>query len=85
MSTRWFKNIINFQHEEGAVSMANFGKPNTNNSQFFITSIDCQNLDGTNVVVGYVLRGFGIISEMEKFSSNEAVPMRVSHSNITII
>lgn len=57
--------------------MANFGNPNTNNSQFFITSVDCPHLDGTNVVVGYVLRGFGIISEMEKFASNEAVPLRV--------
>lgn len=69
---------ITLQHEEGAVSMANFGKPNTNNSQFFITSIECPHLDGTNIVVGYVLRGFGIISEMEKYSSNEAVPMRVN-------
>lgn len=57
--------------------MANFGKANTNNSQFFITSVDCPNLDGTNVVVGYVLRGFGIISEMEKFASNDAEPLRV--------
>lgn len=62
--------------------MANFGKPNTNNSQFFITSGECHHLDGTNVVVGYVLRGFGIISEMEKVASNEAVPMRVNHSII---
>lgn len=62
--------------------MANFGKPNTNSSQFFITSIDCSNLDGTNVVFGYVLRGFGIISEMEKFASNDAVPLRVIDSNV---
>lgn len=62
--------------------MANFGNANTNNSQFFIASVECPHLDGTNVVVGYVLRGFGIINEMEKFASNEALPMRVIHSNI---
>lgn len=59
--------------------MANFGRKDTNNSQFFVTSVDCPNLDGTNVVVGYVLRGFGIISEMERFASNEAEPMRVKY------
>ncbi|KAJ6634791.1 Peptidyl-prolyl cis-trans isomerase D, partial [Pseudolycoriella hygida] len=63
-------------HEAGAVSMANFGKPNTNNSQFFICSLECPQLDGTNVVVGYVLRGFGIVDEMGKYATNEAIPMR---------
>lgn len=58
--------------------MANFGKPDTNNSQFFITSGDCYNLDGTNVVFGYVLRGFGVIGEMEKFATNEAELKRVN-------
>lgn len=33
-------------------------------------------MDGTNVVVGYVLRGFGILSEMEKFASDEAIPLK---------
>lgn len=59
-----------FQHTSGAVSMANFG-PDSNNSQFFITSGDCPNLDGTHVVCGYVLRGFEIISDMEKVSTEE--------------
>ncbi|KAG4073736.1 hypothetical protein HA402_000960 [Bradysia odoriphaga] len=63
-------------HDAGAVSMANFGKPDTNNSQFFITSDECYNLDGTNVVFGYVLRGQGIITEMEKFATNDAQPTR---------
>lgn len=63
-------------HEEGAISMANFGEKNTNSSQFFITSISCSHLDGINVVVGYVLRGFGIISEMEKYASDEGVPLK---------
>ncbi|XP_055677064.1 peptidyl-prolyl cis-trans isomerase D [Lutzomyia longipalpis] len=62
------------QHDEGAVSMANYGTPNTNSSQFFITAINCSHLDGTNVVVGYVLRGLGILGEMEKFTTDEGTP-----------
>lgn len=57
--------------------MANFGRPNTNNSQFFMTAIECSHLDGTNVVFGKILRGFGIIAEMEKMASDEAVPLTV--------
>ncbi|XP_055373332.1 peptidyl-prolyl cis-trans isomerase D [Condylostylus longicornis] len=58
-------------HTEGVVSMANYGKPNTNNSQFFITSVDCSHLNGTNVVIGHVLRGFGILNEMEEYATDE--------------
>lgn len=55
--------------------MANLGKPHTNNSQFFITSGECPHLNGTNVVVGYVIRGGGIIGEMERNSSEEGEPL----------
>lgn len=54
--------------------MANYGTPNTNSSQFFITAINCSHLDGTNVVVGYVLRGLGILGEMEKYTTDEGIP-----------
>lgn len=53
--------------------MSNFG-PDTNNSQFFITRTDCPNLDGTHVVCGQVLRGFDIILEMEKETTDEGTP-----------
>ncbi|EDW18463.2 peptidyl-prolyl cis-trans isomerase D [Drosophila mojavensis] len=61
-------------NEEGVVSMANYGTPNTNNSQFFITAVGCENLNGINVVVGRVLRGLGIIAEMEQNCNDEAQP-----------
>ncbi|XP_058055501.1 peptidyl-prolyl cis-trans isomerase D [Anopheles bellator] len=61
-------------HEDGAVSMANLGKPHTNNSQFFITSGECPHLNGTNVVVGYVIRGGGIVGEMERNSTEDGDP-----------
>lgn len=63
-------------HEDGAVSMANLGKPNTNNSQFFITSGECPHLNGTHVVVGYVIRGIGIIGEMERYATDEGAPTK---------
>lgn len=72
------ENLDILKHDvEGTVSMANFGDKNTNNSQFFITSIPCPQLDGTNVVVGYVIRGFGIIGELEKCSTVNGIPCKV--------
>lgn len=56
--------------------MANHGKEHTNNSQFFITSGECPHLNGTNVVVGYVIRGIGIIGEMEKYTTEEGEPTK---------
>ncbi|KAH8302140.1 hypothetical protein KR044_003282 [Drosophila immigrans] len=61
-------------NDEGVVSMANYGKPHTNNSQFFITAVGCENLNGTNVVVGRVLRGLGIVAEMEQNCTDDAHP-----------
>lgn len=55
--------------------MSNFGKPNTNNSQFFITSVQCLHLDGSHVVCGYVIRGLGLIGEMEAFADDDGQPM----------
>lgn len=58
--------------------MANYGRPHSNNSQFFITAVESSHLDGSNVVFGRVLRGFGIIAEMEKLSDDDAKPLVVS-------
>lgn len=62
-----------FQHETASLSMSNYG-PDTNNSQFFITRTNCPNLDGIHVVCGHVLRGFDIIQEMEKMTTEEGIP-----------
>lgn len=59
--------------------MANYGRPHSNNSQFVITAVESTHLDGSNVVFGRVLRGFGIITEMEKFADDEAVPFAVGY------
>lgn len=56
--------------------MANFGAPNTNNSQFFIAAVECLHLDGTNVVFGKVLKGLSIVSAMEDVATDEGQPTK---------
>ena len=51
------------------LSMANSG-PNTNGSQFFITTSEQPHLDGKHVVFGRILDGFDIIDYLNNIETN---------------
>ena len=66
-----------FQHDRAfLLSMANRG-PNTNSSQFFITTAPAPHLDGKHVVFGEVVRGQSAVREIEHTKCKDDKPVTV--------
>jgi peptidylprolyl isomerase len=67
---------FNLKHDQpGLLSMANAG-PNTNGSQFFITTVVTSWLDGRHVVFGKVLDGMDIVKKVEAVGSPNGSPSK---------
>ncbi|KAL1496800.1 hypothetical protein AB1Y20_014386 [Prymnesium parvum] len=64
------ENLDGVHDQPGIVSMANVG-PNSNSSQFFITTVPAAHLDKKHVVVGRVVEGMALVCELQRVPTDQ--------------
>jgi peptidyl-prolyl cis-trans isomerase B (cyclophilin B) len=65
------------KHRVGSLSMANAG-PNTNGSQFFVTHVVTDWLDGKHTVFGQVKSGQNVVNSIQQGDTIKAVTIQES-------
>lgn len=69
------------RHERGVLSMANIG-PNTNGSQFFITHVKTDWLDGEGTVFGHVIEGLSVVDEIRQGDMIESIVIEGDYQSL---
>ena len=62
-------------HTRGTISMANDGSPNSAGSRFFISLSPLRQFDGKFVVFGRIVKGFDVLSKLQRIDPANPDPM----------
>lgn len=68
-------------HQRGVLSMANAG-PGTNGSQFFITHVNCEWLNGKHTVFGKVISGLEVVDSVAGGDKIESITIEGDTSTV---